>query len=152
MKHANLIQHILMADDDSDHALLFGRILKDLYPEINLSCVDDGQQVIQFLQAHQVDLLFLDLNMPCKNGYECLQEIKMDPDLQQLPIIVYSSSANLNDIQKSFILKADFYMVKPFNTVQLKAALELILSINWKDDPPLHPQYFINNRLVPYTA
>ena len=80
-----------------------------------------------------------------------MQEIKKDPSLQHLPVIVYSSSAHMSDIQKSFILKADFYMVKPFSTEHLKTALKMILSINWSD-PPAHPHYFINNRFVPYTA
>ena len=151
MKKVNSIYHILLADDDADHAALFERILTREYPEVKLSFVNDGLQALQFLRLNQVDLLFLDLNMPCKNGYECMQEIKKDPSLQHLPVIVYSSSAHMSDIQKSFILKADFYMVKPFSTEHLKTALKMILSINWSD-PPAHPHYFINNRFVPYTA
>jgi len=52
--------------------------------------------------------------MPGKNGYECLHEIRENPSLRQLPVIVYSSSSHMRDIQKSFIHQADFYLVKPF--------------------------------------
>jgi CheY-like chemotaxis protein len=152
MTERNPIHHVLMADDDSDHAMLFERIIRKEYPSINVSYVQDGQQLMQFLHLSPVDLLFLDLNMPCKNGYECLQEIRKDPSLKDLPIVVYSSSAHLSDIQKSFLHKADFYLVKPFVTDHLKRALQMILSVDWKDNPPIKRHYFINNSFVPYTA
>jgi CheY-like chemotaxis protein len=146
------IQHILMAEDDRDHAMLFEQILKKEYPHVKISFVHDGEHLIHFLHLNEVDLVFLDLNMPCKDGYECLQEIKKDPILKDLPIIVYSSSAHLSDIQKSFIFKADFYLVKPFKTDHLKTALQSILSVNWKEDVTFKQHYFINNRFVPFTA
>jgi len=152
MKRAYPINHLLMADDDSDHAILFERILSQAYPEVKLSFVSDGEQLLQFLRLNPVDLLFLDLNMPCKNGHECLQEIRMNTAFQELPIVVYSSSAHLSDIQKSFLYKADFYLVKPFITEHLKTALKMILSVNWKEEVPIRHHYFINNRFVPFTA
>ncbi len=141
-----------MADDDKDHVLLFKRIIKQEYPFMQISYVHDGKQLIQFLHLNQVDLLFLDLNMPCKNGYECLREIRKDPLLKDIPIIVYSGSAHLSDIQKSFLHRADFYLVKPFITDHLKTAIKMILSVDWKNDPPIKRHYFINNSFVPYTA
>jgi CheY-like chemotaxis protein len=152
MTEASPIHHVLMADDDKDHAMLFERILRKEYPDLKISYVQDGQQLIQFLHLNQVDLLFLDINMPCKNGYECLQDIRKDPSLKDLPIIVYSSSAHLSDIQKSFLYKADFYLVKPFITDHLRTAVQMILSVDWKDNPPIKRHYFINNSFVPYTA
>lgn len=72
--------------------------------------VNDGEQLIQFLHLNKMDILFLDLNMPCKNGYECLKEIRKDPLLQELPITVYSSLAHVSDIQRSFLHRADFIL------------------------------------------
>ena len=89
--------------------------------------------------------------MPCKSGYECLREIREDPQLKNLLIIVYSSSAHLSDIQKSFIHRADFYVVKPFSSEHLKTALGTILSVNRKLNP-MRNHYVINNRFVPFTA
>lgn len=152
MEQLNSIEHILLADDDRDHILLFDRMIRNDYPFIKLSFVNDGEQLIHFLHLTKIDLLFLDLNMPCKSGYECLQEIRKDPSLKELPIVVYSSSAHMSDIQKSFVNRADFYLVKPFNTEHLKNALKAILSVNWKEDPFIRNHYFINNRFVPYTA
>ena len=152
MMEANPIHHIVMADDDKDHAMIFERIIRKDYPSLKISYVQDGAQLIQFLHLYQVDLLFLDLNMPSKNGYECLQEIRKAPSLKELPIVVYSSSAHLSDIQKSFLHKADFYLVKPFVTDHLKKAIQMILSVDWHDNPPIKRHYFINNSFVPYTA
>lgn len=152
MEQENVIEYILLADDDKDHAALFERLIRKEYPSIKVFSVTDGERLIHFLHLNRVDLLFLDLNMPCKNGYECLQEIRRDASLKDLPIVVYSSSAHMSDIQKSFINRADFYLVKPFTIEHLQTALKTILSVNWKEDPFIKNHYFINNRFVPYTA
>jgi CheY-like chemotaxis protein len=148
----NRTQHVLMADDDRDHALLFQRLIIKEYPSVKISYVCDGEQLMHFLHLHAVDILFLDLNMPFKNGYECLQEIRKEAGLKNLPIVVYSSSAHLRDIQKCFLNDADFYLVKPFITEHLKRAIQMILSADWQDDPPIKRHYFINNSFVPYTT
>lgn len=146
------IEHILLADDDKDHAFLFERMIRKVDPSMTISHVKDGEELICFLHLNKVDLLFLDLNMPCKNGYECLQEIRRDPSLKHLPIVVYSSSSHMSDIQKSFLHRADFYLVKPFNAEHFKTALKAILSVNWRENPVIKNHYFMNNRFVPYTA
>jgi len=148
----NPVEYILLADDDRDHAILFERMIRKDYPTMKISFVNDGEQLIHFLHSNKVDLLFLDLNMPCKNGHECLQEIRKDPLLKDLPIVIYTISAHMSDIQRSFIHRADFYLVKPFNSEHLKTALKAILTVNWREDPFIRNHYFINNRFVPYTA
>ena len=146
------IKQVLIADDDHDHVLIFKRILEREFPRITTHAVHDGNQLIQFLHLHPVDLVFLDLNMPCKNGHECLMEIKKDVNLQHIPVVVYSSSAQVTDIRRSFIHQADFYLVKPFISEHLVNALKMILSVDWKkEDAPIKNHYFINNRFVPYT-
>lgn len=152
MEERSPIQHVLMADDDRDHAVLFEKIIRKEYPHLKLSFVSDGEELMKFLRLNKVDLLFLDLKMPCKNGYECLEEIRANPAFEDLPVVVYSSSAHLIDIQNSFIHKADFYLVKPFITDHLKRAIQMIFSVDWKDNPPIRRHYFINNSFVPYTA
>ena len=148
----NTFKHILLADDDQDHALLFDTIVKKLYPEKALSIVNDGNDLFEFLKQHLPDLIFLDLNMPCKNGIECLNELKSKPAYRSIPVIVYSSSAHLNDIQDSYVHKADFYMVKPFSVKHLELALENIFSMDWNAGSPINQHYYINNRFVPFTA
>jgi CheY-like chemotaxis protein len=151
MEQPYLIKNILLADDDRDHAALFRHILQKERPGVEVHAVHDGDELLRYLRLYPVDLLFLDLNMPCKNGYECLREIRNDPSKQDLPIVMYSSSAYLTDIQKSFVNRADFYLVKPFNTDHLRTALQKILEVDWRDEHPLKQHYFMNNRFVPYT-
>jgi CheY-like chemotaxis protein len=105
-----------------------------------------------FLSRQVPDLLFLDLNMPCKNGLECLVEIRESLKLTHLPIVVYTSSTHMTDIQKSYLHQADLYMVKPFNSFHLKNALESVLNMDWKAKDLGTKYYFINNRFVPFTA
>lgn len=142
-------KHLVLADDDKDHGLFFQRILHGLAPRIRFTQFYDGASLLDYLKKTAVDLLFLDLTMPCKSGHQCLQEIKGDPELKTLPVVVYSSSCHPTDIQNSFIHQADLYLVKPFHTEHLKSALTAILN-NWGKD--LQKHYFINNRFVPYTA
>ena len=146
------MNRVVLADDDPDHGYLFEIVLKQVDPSKHLTIVKDGEALMNFLETNVPDLLFLDLNMPCKNGFECLEEIKQTPRLQHLPIVVYSSSTHMTDIQKSYIHKADLYMVKPFNSIHLRNALESILKMEWIHHQPNQKFYFMNNRFVPFTA
>jgi CheY-like chemotaxis protein len=152
MSQDDTIKHIVLADDDKDHGVIFRTILGSIAPGLNFTQVYDGAALLKFLYMHKVDLVFLDLHMPCKNGHECLDEIKTNPALREIPVLVYSSSCQMADIQKSFLHQADVYMVKPFSSEHLKKALQSVLSVNWKGDLPIRKHYFINNRFVPYTA
>jgi CheY-like chemotaxis protein len=149
---APYMNHVILADDDRDHGVLFEHILKQVDPSKTLTIVKDGEQLIEFLSSQVPDLLFLDLNMPCKDGHECLLEIRQKLGLKDLPVVVYSSSTHMTDIQKSYIYKADLYMVKPFNSFHLRNALESILTMEWRKNYTNQKFYFINNRFVPYTA
>jgi CheY-like chemotaxis protein len=146
------LNHVVLADDDRDHGLLFKHVLGQVDPSKTLTIVHDGEELIHFL-SHQVpDLLFLDLNMPCKHGLECLEDIRENLKLTTLPVVVYSSSTHMTDIQKSYLHKADLYMVKPFNSLHLKNALESVLNMKWDQQNIAARYYFINNRFVPFTA
>jgi CheY-like chemotaxis protein len=144
--------HILLADDDRDHGFLFHCILQKQDASKKISQVHDGEALLQFLATHTPDLIFLDLNMPCKHGFECLDIIKGSDRLKHIPVIVYSSSSQLSDIKASYIHKADFYMVKPFSSKHLEQALASIFSLDWNAGSPLNSHYYINNRFVPFTA
>jgi CheY-like chemotaxis protein len=142
---------VVLADDDQDHGLLFKMVLKQVDPSKTLYIIKDGDSLLQSLETQVPDLLFLDLNMPCKSGLECLQDIRENLHLTELPIVVYSSSTHMTDIQKSYLHKADLYMVKPFNSFHLRNALESILSMEWRKNYTDQKFYFINNRFVPFT-
>jgi CheY-like chemotaxis protein len=149
---AHELNHVVLADDDRDHGLLFHYVLKKVDPSRSVTVVKDGQELLDFLSHHTPDLLFLDLNMPGKNGFECLSEIRKQEKLKQLTIVVYSSSTHMTDIQKSYLHQADLYMVKPFNSFHLQNALNSILTMEWKEQQSDCKYYFMNNRFVPFTS
>lgn len=89
------VLNILIADDDSDDRFLFGIALKEVSIPYKLLAVNNGQQLMTHLTANikaLPDVLILDLNMPLKNGSECVIEIKKMESMKHLPIIIYSTS------------------------------------------------------------
>ena len=93
--HQNIPLNILLADDDADDRYFFERALQDLPITTNLKTVPDGARLMEYLYKntdHLPDVLFLDNNMPRKNGSECLAEIKNNAQLKGIPIVMCSTS------------------------------------------------------------
>lgn len=86
---------VLLADDDKDDCFFFKNALEKILIPTEFNIVMDGEQLMKYLNKHSKtlpDVLFLDFNMPRKNGAECLLEIKSNKKFQSLPIIIYSTS------------------------------------------------------------
>ncbi len=114
LKQDKPMTHILFSDDDTDDALLFTQAADLMSAPILLSFAEDGEQLMRYLAKEMLpDMIFLDLNMPVKNGIECLKEIRNDKKLDWLPIIVYTTSDNPKDVEACYELKANLYVVKP---------------------------------------
>lgn len=114
---------LLLADDDPDDCLFFEEALDELPFLVQLTCVNNGEELMLFLaQENQVlpTILFLDLNMPRKNGLECLIEIKRIDKLRALPIIIYSTSLDTKTAEIMYDLGAHHYIRKPSEFSKLK--------------------------------
>ncbi|MEO8582949.1 MAG: response regulator [Flavitalea sp.] len=136
LKQDKKTTHILFSDDDTDDALLFTQAADLLSTPILLSFAEDGEQLMRYLSKETLpDLIFLDLNMPVKNGIECLTEIRSDKTLDCLPVIVYTTSDNPNDIDTCFKLKANLYVVKPTSFEAIIRTLKKILTLNFSTVP-----------------
>jgi CheY-like chemotaxis protein len=127
---------ILLADDDKDDCFLFREALSELTIPTDLEIVYDGEQLMDHLNDNAdnlPDVLFLDLNMPRKNGFECLSEIKHHDKLKDLPVIMFSTSYPRdmhyeNDIMKLlYKIGARDYIRKPENFNLLKEVINKIL-------------------------
>jgi len=108
--------NLLLADDDMDDCIFFKEALEELPLTTTLLTVNDGVQLMELLTKNQEklpDIIFLDLNMPRKTGYECLAEIKHNKALQHLPIIVFSTSFDPNLINSLYEKGAHYYVRKP---------------------------------------
>lgn len=127
--------NVVLADDDEDDRLLFGEAIKQLSIQTNLSLFKDGQELMDYLFSIDVEipnLLFLDLNMPVKNGLQCLREIRQELAFKDLAIAIYSTSSTEQDIEETFIYGANIYINKPNSFVKLKEVIEKVLQINWQ--------------------
>ena len=128
--------NILLADDDEDDRMIFGDIVQQMELNITFNTVSDGEQLIQKLTDCRFplpDLIFLDLNMPNKNGKECLKEIKTHPCLKHLHVIIYSTSAAEKDVRDAYEHGASLYIQKPSNIKGLRKTLAKTLSMNWQN-------------------
>lgn len=115
MKKQLLPLNILLADDDIDDLFFFKKALDTLTFLTQLRTVNDGQKLMNYLTENSTqlpDVLFLDLNMPRKNGAECLQEIKQNEKLKELPVIIYSTSLHEDIADLLYKNGAHFYIRK----------------------------------------
>jgi len=113
---------ILLVEDNPGDVRLTREALKDGKIRNNLSVVMDGEEVMIYLHkegkykdAPRPDLILLDLNLPKKNGREVLADIKTDPNLRRIPVVILTVSKADEDIIKSYDLHANCYIIKPVN-------------------------------------
>jgi chemotaxis family two-component system response regulator Rcp1 len=126
MKHTNgRPVEILLVEDNPGDVRLMVEALKDAKVNNNLHVASNGEAAMEFLrregnhaEAPTPDLVMLDLNLPKKDGREVLAEIKEDPDLKHIPVVVITTSAAEEDILKSYKLHANCYITKPVNFEQ----------------------------------
>ena len=117
---------ILIADDDEGDRLIFKEALEELEIKHLVHAVNDGMQLMEYLTKKDTllpQLIFIDLNMPRKNGLECLKEIRSNDKFKNISIVVYSTSATEKDIEDTFRSGANVYIKKPNNFAMLKQLL-----------------------------
>ena len=124
--------NILLADDDTDDCNFFKDALESLPLNTKLTIVNDGEELMNYLLQntdHPPHVLFLDINMPRKNGFECLSEIKHDAKLKDLPVVMFSTTNEQDKINILFNTGADVYIRKPANFSELVQVLHHALPL-----------------------
>jgi CheY-like chemotaxis protein len=124
--------NILLADDDYDDRNFFSDALKQLSSPTNLKVVPDGEKLMELLTGESTDLpdvLFLDINMPRKGGFECLSEIKANPKLKDIPVIMFSTSKAKDGVGAAFRTGAAVYIHKPGDFKELVQVIHHALHI-----------------------
>jgi CheY-like chemotaxis protein len=111
---------VLLVEDDPGDVLLIREAFEFNKVHNNLNVVSDGEQALEYLrrqgphaEANRPDLVLLDLNLPRKDGREVLAEVKQDPELRTIPIVVLTTSEAEEDVLKSYQLHANAYVTKP---------------------------------------
>jgi len=133
----NLPVKILLADDDQDDCLFFEEALTELGLNVHFSTVEDGEKLMVTLATLPLlpDVLFLDLNMPRKNGLECLVEITKNQKLKSLQVIIYSTSFDPKTINSLYERGAKYYIRKPADFNVLKGIISKAITLTL--DPTL---------------
>lgn len=139
--------NIILADDDNDDCLLFKEALNELSLAVSLTAVHDGERLMHHLSssANLPHALFLDLNMPRKNGFECLTEIKNHPTLKDLPVIVYSTSYDEEKANLLYKTGAHYFICKPSDFEELKMVVhKAIMLLSQNNLQATKENFFIN--------
>ncbi len=127
------VKSIFLADDDADDRQLFEEALQEISSDVELVMANDGQELMNILDKTTPPpphMIFLDLNMPLKNGFECLSEIKKDKKLKDIPVIIFSTSCQKEAIDNVYNRGADYYICKPDNFQKLKQVLKTMFTMN----------------------
>ncbi|MEO6252051.1 MAG: response regulator [Ferruginibacter sp.] len=123
---------ILLADDDTDDCLFFKDALEEMPIHTVLTAVHDGEQLMEQLHDDTTKLphvLFLDLNMPRKNGFECLAEIKQNKKLKDIPVVIFSTSYEQEVVNLLYRNGAQYFIRKPSEFGQFKKIILHVLTI-----------------------
>jgi len=125
---------VLLVDDNPGDVRLTREAFRDAKMHLDLHVVEDGVAALEFLRRQgpyehcpRPDLILLDLNLPRKDGREVLAEIKEDPVLKSIPVVILTTSASDVDVERSYLLHANCYISKP---VDLDGFLTVVRSID----------------------
>lgn len=105
--------HILMADDDKDDFLILKEAAEKAGESLKVSYAANWLELWRFILKTIPDVLFLDINMPVKDGIECLQLLRKESKYDHIPILIYSTSVRKSDIDKAYQNGANYFIVKP---------------------------------------
>ncbi len=141
---------IFLADDDADDRLFFEEALEEISLATELTFATDGVELMAALEEIVTEkpppphVIFLDINMPRKNGIECLKEIRENPRMKDIPVVIFSTTANENSIETTYSLGANCYICKPSSHQLLIKAIETVLALNlWEQNQQLSKEKFV---------
>jgi CheY-like chemotaxis protein len=127
-------KNILLVDDDEDDQALFVDALNEIDTSFRCDVAKSGLEAMLSLQtkAPIPDIIFLDLNMPKMNGYECLAEIKKEAKFKHIPVVIYSTVAIQSEKQRTLLIEAEHFFTKPNDFTVLVKELSNILQTELK--------------------
>jgi CheY-like chemotaxis protein len=128
---------VVLVDDDPDDREFFQEVISELPYEIELTVYKNGQEFLNGMVARtegMPDLVFLDLNMPVKNGKDALRELRSMDEFKNIPVIaIYSTSTSDADQAETLLSGADAFISKPTDYGQLKKLISKIFEMDWKN-------------------
>ncbi len=142
-------RNIFLADDDADDCIFFEDALKQVNIPTRLTTSNNGLELMSNLELVATppppDVIFLDLNMPRKNGLQCLKEIRESPRLKDIPVVILSTSASNSSVDETYTQGANYYICKPRSFTLLVKAIETVLQLNmWQLPRPDKKDYILS--------
>jgi CheY-like chemotaxis protein len=140
---------IFLADDDPDDRMFFEDALKEITIPTHLTVSNHGLELMSNLETvaepPPPHVVFLDLNMPFKNGFECLREIRNTPKLKDIPVVIFSTTASDDAVNKTYEQGANYFICKPRSFQLLVKAIKTILTLDmWQAPQPPKEKFVLS--------
>lgn len=132
---------ITLVDDDVDDNDIFCAALGEIKPDVAVQTFNNGESLLQFLQHHSIDLLFLDINMAPLDGMQALKKIREDEKHANTPVVMFSSSGRPDDVFQSYRLGANLFIRKTETFDGLKKVLKKALELDWSAPEKIREQF-----------
>lgn len=127
------MKNIFLAEDDADDRMFFEDALKEIDIPTQLTLANNGLELMSNLETLTTHppphVIFLDMNMPFKNGLECLKEIRATPKLKDIPVVIFSTTANNDTVNTTYEHGANYYICKPSSFPLLVKIIETVLTL-----------------------
>ncbi len=145
-------KNIWLADDDIDDCEVFEDVIKQILPTASVTIISNGEELMKVLTpANSPDILFLDINMPLKDGLSCLVEIRAQRHFSKLPIVIFSSANQEKVVDQSYDYGANLYYSKPSSFSQLIAGMSQLFGMNWNDPFTITANHYVNNKFISFS-
>ncbi|MCM4174144.1 response regulator [Arenibacter sp. TNZ] len=143
------MKNIFLADDDADDREFFIDALKEVSLPTDITLSNNGLELMKnldiLIQHPPPHVIFLDLNMPFKNGFQCLEEIRNSPKLKDIPVVIFSTSASDIYVDKTYEQGANYYIQKPSSFQLLVKSIEKVLTLEmWPSPRPQKENYILS--------
>jgi PleD family two-component response regulator len=136
---------VFIADDDTADLNFFQNALREIADEVKITLVRDGRELLGFLKLVVPDIIFLNANMQCADGVDCLTAVRAQQGLDKVPVLVYSDQASKIQVYKTYIQGANLFISKPRYFRSLKKELLQKLSLKISE---IVPQPSINDYVL----
>ena len=134
MKTETETLNVLFVDDDADEFYLFNEAVEQSEQQVKMSRAQDGNDLLKILDTgNHPDVIFMDLNMPYKDGLETLIELKSSEKFRNIPVVIFSTSSNLKQINTCFQQGANMYVVKPETFDDITTMVSKVFALDWKN-------------------
>lgn len=125
--------YVMLADDDADDRMFFEDAVREIQLQVHVTMVKDGMELMNYLAGSGIilpQIIFLDLNMPFKNGFQSLVEIRSIKAFRDIYIVLYSTTARPSDIEAAYEKGANLFIRKPNSYTELKQILNKIFTMD----------------------